>query len=242
MRRDTIIVNGKEYLVYINLEKRNDSRVSLGKTGIHIRLPLGMQREEQFKEIIRCKRWAAQKIQEKTPEFKQKGSRMYNDGDNLRVADEHYLLRLAFSDKQSSSAKAVGDTFYINVSSVLPQNLQQKHISVLLSRLVAQKKKLYIEHKINSLNEKYFNFKFKKIFLKYNTSNWGSCSHSDNVNISTRLLFAPDEVIDYACVHELAHLQEKNHSSEFWKLVGQAMPNYQEKERWLKENSDKCWF
>ena len=71
------------------------------------------------------------------------------------------------------------DTFFINVSSVLPKNIQQEHISVLLSRLIAQKKKPYIESKIHALNAKYFNFKFKKkIFLKYNTSNWGSCSHS----------------------------------------------------------------
>jgi len=56
------------------------------------------------------------------------------------------------------------------------------------------------------------------------------------------LLFAPDEVIDYVCIHELAHLKERNHSPEFWKLVEGALPDYREKEKWLKENSDQCWF
>ncbi len=242
MRREKMIVNEKEYDVYISFEQRGGARASLGRTGIHLRIPLGIPREEQFKEILRLKRWAREKIKEKPPEFKHKGSRKYNDGDKLRLADEEYLIRLTFSDKQSSSARASENTFYINVSSVLPEDIQQKHISVLLSRLVAKKKKEYIENKIHRLNEKHFNFKFKKIFLKYNTSNWGSCSHSDNVNISTRLLFAPDDVIDYVCIHELAHLQERGHSPGFWQLVERALPDYREKEKWLKENSEQCWF
>ena len=239
---DKIIVNEKEYQVYIHLEQRDGSRVSIGKTGVQIRLPLEMSREEQFKETLRLKRWAIEKIKEEKPEFKQKGSRTYSDGEKLLIGNKEYLLRLTFSEKKSSSAKIIGDLFYINVSNILPKNIQQEHISVLLSRLIAKKKKQYIEAKINHLNQTHFNFNFKKIFLKYNTSNWGSCSRSDNINISTRVLFAPEEVIDYVCIHELAHLQERNHSSEFWKLVEKAMPDHQEKRKWLKENSDKCWF
>ena len=242
MRKEKIIINEKEYEIYLRFESREGSRVSIGKNGIYIRVPVGRPREEQCKEILRLKRWAMEKIKEKPPEFKHKGSRIYNDGDKLNVANEEFILRLSSSEKQSSSAKIRGDTFYINVSSILPDTLQQKHISVLLSRLVAKKKKGYIEQKIHHLNEKHFNFKFQKVFLKYNTSNWGSCSHSDNVNISTRLLFAPDEVIDYVCIHELAHLKERNHSPEFWKLVEGALPDYRKKEKWLKENSDQCWF
>ena len=136
----------------------------------------------------------------------------------------------------------MGNTFYLNISSILPEDIKQKHISVLISRLIARKKKPDIEKKIHNLNEKHFNFNVRKIFLKYNTSNWGSCSNQNNINISTRLLFAPEEVIDYICIHELAHLQEKNHSIIFWELVETAMPNYKEQEKWLKENSDKCWF
>lgn len=242
MKIDKIIVGENEYKVFIHLEQRESSRVSIGRTGVQIRLPLELSREEQFKEILRLKKWAIEKLKEKPPEFKHKGSRKYNNGDKLQLGNEEYLLSLSFSEKQSSSAKAVGNAFYLTVSSILPEEAQRQHISVLLSRLIAQKKKQYIESKIHSLNQKYFNFKFKRIFLKYNSSNWGSCSHSDNINISTRSLFAPEEVIDYVCIHELAHLQEKNHSSNFWELVEKAMPNYEEKREWLKENSDKCWF
>ncbi|MEK6950225.1 MAG: hypothetical protein AABX13_00685 [Nanoarchaeota archaeon] len=138
MRKEKIIVNEKEYDVYISLEQRDSARASIGRTGLHLRVPIGMSREEQFKEILRLKRWAVEKIKEKPPEFIQKGSRTYHDGDKLQLANEEYLIRLAFSDTQSSSARAIGDTFYIKVSSVLPEKIRQKHISVLLSRLAAR--------------------------------------------------------------------------------------------------------
>ena len=65
----------------------------------------------------------------------------------------------------------------------------------------------------------------KGIFLKYNHSNWGSCSHNGNINLSTRLLFAPEAVQDYVIVHELAHLVEPNHSDRFWALGSRKKSN-----------------
>jgi predicted metal-dependent hydrolase len=49
---------------------------------------------------------------------------------------------------------------------------------------------------------------------------WGSCSvDSGRIRISTRIAGAPDWVLDYVIVHELAHLTEPNHGKAFWALV-----------------------
>jgi predicted metal-dependent hydrolase len=77
---------------------------------------------------------------------------------------------------------------------------------------------------------------------KNNVSNWGSCSTKGNVNISTRLLFAPEMVIDYVFIHELAHLVHHDHSDRFWKLVEEKMPDYMQAEKWLKKHSEDCYF
>jgi hypothetical protein len=53
---------------------------------------------------------------------------------------------------------------------------------------------------------------------------------------------APDDILEYVCIHELAHLCEMNHSPRFWALVKKAMPDYKEKEKWLKANGDTCFF
>lgn len=65
---------------------------------------------------------------------------------------------------------------------------------------------------------------------------WGSCSASDNLNFTWRLVMAPPEVIDYVVVHELIHLTVKNHSRAFWLRVASAYPAYQTARQWLKHN------
>lgn len=95
---------------------------------------------------------------------------------------------------------------------------------------------------MHELNQIHFQKDFKSVNLKYNSSNWGSCSTRGNINLSTRLLFAPDTVIDYVIIHELTHLIEMNHSPKFWQLVKGAMPDYKEKEKWLKVNGSQCDF
>ena len=95
---------------------------------------------------------------------------------------------------------------------------------------------------MQAINEEQFGRHIGTVRFRYNKSTWGSCSSKGNISISTRLLFAPDDVLDYVCVHELAHLVERNHSQRFWDLVAAAMPNYKLREAWLKENGGSCWF
>jgi len=51
-----------------------------------------------------------------------------------------------------------------------------------------------------------------------------------------RLVMAPMPVIDYVVVHELVHLQVKNHSRNFWGKVGVIMPDYKQRIEWLEKN------
>lgn len=66
-------------------------------------------------------------------------------------------------------------------------------------------------------------------------THWGSCNRRGEINFTFRLIFAPEELIDYVVVHELAHLKEMNHSSRFWSVVGQTMPDYRERRKRLRE-------
>jgi hypothetical protein len=50
------------------------------------------------------------------------------------------------------------------------------------------------------------------------------------------LVLAPPEIIDYVVVHELVHIEIKNHSKAFWKKVESIMPDYRIRLKWLKEN------
>ncbi len=57
-------------------------------------------------------------------------------------------------------------------------------------------------------------------FVTNQLKRYGSCTPSTRaIRISNRLMNAPDFVLDYVIVHELAHLKQPNHSTAFWQLV-----------------------
>ncbi len=47
----------------------------------------------------------------------------------------------------------------------------------------------------------------------------------------------PEDKVDAIIVHELCHILHNNHSKEFYELVKKYIPNYEEIDKWLKENS-----
>lgn len=82
----------------------------------------------------------------------------------------------------------------------------------------------------------------EKIRLKNTQTRWGSCSSKRNININWRLIMAPFNVMDYVILHEVCHLKHLNHSSSFWKLVAEIMPDYTKYTIWLKKNSNTLFW
>ncbi|WP_456433893.1 M48 family metallopeptidase [Nitratifractor sp.] len=66
-------------------------------------------------------------------------------------------------------------------------------------------------------------------------SRWGSCNAQNALSLNTRLLICPAEIRDYVIVHELCHIRHKNHSKDFWDLVGRYLPDWKERRKRLRE-------
>jgi len=92
-----------------------------------------------------------------------------------------------------------------------------------------------VNKKIDYFNQ-FYNFKYGRISIRNQKTRWGSCSRQGNLNFSYRILFLPENLIDYVIVHELCHLGEFNHSQNFWSLVQKTIPNYLSIRRQLKSN------
>ncbi|MDR1889765.1 MAG: M48 family metallopeptidase [Zoogloeaceae bacterium] len=64
------------------------------------------------------------------------------------------------------------------------------------------------------------------LMLSSARSRWGSCSAKGEIRLSWRLMHFPPALIDYVVAHELAHLEEMNHSSRFWAVVERLYPGW----------------
>jgi len=76
--------------------------------------------------------------------------------------------------------------------------------------------------------------RFGRVTLRDTRSRWGSCSTRGDLMFSWRLIMAPPDVLDYVVAHEVAHLQEMNHSPAFWAVCESLCPGYEAPRRWLK--------
>lgn len=73
----------------------------------------------------------------------------------------------------------------------------------------------------------------KKVLISSAEKRWGSCNHQGEIRLSWRLMHTPLNCIDYVVIHELAHLQEMNHSRRFWQIVALYCPNYRQERKAL---------
>ena len=77
---------------------------------------------------------------------------------------------------------------------------------------------------------------YGRVSIRCQQTRWGSCSAEGNLNFNCLLALAPEEVMEYVAVHELAHRKQMNHSPLFWQEVARECPRYIQCRRWLKQN------
>lgn len=223
-------------------EHRRSFRASIGKDAFILRMPHWLTQTQEQEGMRWFRQWAEKKIRDNHSLVTQLKGRPYADGEVIKVGSRTYTLKISFANRKTHAARLRNGTIHLDLSTHEQGPALHKATRQLISRVVGKDFLPVITRRVHELNEKHFQKTIKSVRLKYNHSNWGSCSRNGNINLSTRLLFAPDPVIDYVIIHELAHFIEMNHSPHFWQLVADIMPDYQEKEKWLQKNRDLCDF
>ncbi len=239
-----INIDGIKVPIQIVEERRTNTRIALGGSNVILRIPKAVL----FKtNVDRHIEWASNWLRQlklSKPEILNRytNHKTYNDGDIFSIGNQRFFMEISKSKKETGSIKLQKEgVLQIDIPDSDDYDVQ-KLIKNLLIKFTQKYFLPKITERVNYYNTLFFKEQINSVRLKYNKSNWGSCSTGKNLNFSVRLFFAPDEVIDYVVIHELAHLIEMNHSNKFWKIVSDIMPDYVSKEKLLKENSSKYDF
>ena len=134
---------------------------------------------------------------------------IYKKSNFERITVEDNELKIFYSDKSNSRQLII-------------EWLKLQANNFLRARLIFLSKRISIA--------------FNSLTIKSYTARWGSCNIKGDIFLNWKLIMLPESVIDYVLIHELAHINVPNHSSEFWELVKKKDPNYCTSKRWLKDN------
>lgn len=227
-----IKIAGEEYVFNIIIEVRSSARVSITNSGVNIRVPRHLSRIDREKTIDEFVHWAARRLRGTSLHKERK--KTYSHGDYLKTHSKIYKIQIEIRDSVKNFAKVSGNYIIFKISSRHDEKARQQYISKQLQKLLARHHLEELVQRVERINRENFEKELKGISWKYTKSRWGACHTSRReIDISTKLLLAPVEVLDYVIVHELAHLIEANHSPRFWQIVASVDPNYKKKKKWL---------
>ncbi len=241
---DTYVVIG-EYKVplRIHIERRSTIRIAVGKDNVLLRVPL-FASSNLLSHIKTAEEWLIG-VSKRQPELLEKYHvSKYDLRSSLQLlGKDQYIIKLEVSDSQDQGEiQLLSNDLLLKIPSSIDEFEKRIMVRNLLSKLFAKRYKKFVEERVRFWNERYFQKNVKSVTLRYNSTNWGSCSTTGKINISTRSLLLPLDVFDYILVHELSHLVEMNHSDRFWNVVKKVLPNYENAEKWIRDNASKLDF
>lgn len=205
--------------------------ITIQNNQVKVTMPVGATTQQALSFLESKKGWLAKHLTE--------NDKKVPEGDIGKPADNQLLylgkwhdVEVATSSSNRIQIQQVEDGIVLSLPRV-PVPAEQLNSALIawyrdFAAMVCGEK-LYYFSKIMGLTLKGYK-------IKEQQTRWGSCSTKNNININWRILLAPEPVVDYLIVHELAHLRQMNHSREFWLEVEKVLPYYSKEKEWLRVN------
>lgn len=232
---------GKLSIPYTVEKKRRKTigiRISEEK-GVLVSIPQWATRKQVDEVLAQKADWICAKYELVLQRRAVLDSRSYTQGSPVLYLGTEYPLSLEYGKLQNRARLTFKDG---KVQIELPAfaetgdaSKREAYIKSVLEGWYKHQAASYLAARLAVYAEK-MGVKPLKLSIRGQKKRWGSCSAKNSIQLNWKLMLAPEPVLDYVIVHELAHIREKNHSKAFWRLVEAVLPDYRQRQAWLKEN------
>jgi predicted metal-dependent hydrolase len=231
-----------------------------GSEGIIVSAPLRTSKDYILQVVQNKADWIIKKQDEIRKRSSKKITREVTEGSTFMYLGQEYPLDLIFEEGRKNITVELRKEAYNEPSKYITSNIdinsenkfkreifgKQKFI-IHTNTMDAERIKMAFEKwyraetlKIVTTRIDYYanNFKDKvtNIRVKEQKRRWASCTGKNAILFNWRISMARADVLDYIVVHEMCHMDHRNHSKYFWNRVEEIIPNYREKHDWLKIN------
>lgn len=141
---------------------------------------------------------------------------------------ERVEVRRSRRRRRTVTAFREGETVVVAIPARFTRAEERVWVATMLERLTAQEKRrrpsdAILAARASELAQRYLDGVPQPTSVRWagnQQTRWGSCTPADGtIRLSTRLRGVPSWVLDYVLLHEMAHLVEPGHGSQFWALL-----------------------
>lgn len=226
---------GQDIEFEVLFSRRKTMEISIAPTGnIKVRAPFGVPQDVIIERVRAKAAWISKKLYH----FKHKSCepvmREFVSGELLMYLGREYHMEINLDINISNPIVTIlNDKITVSV-----KNNNKEYIRKVLELWYRQNAKEEINKRI-SCYQKFFSMSPSEVKVKEQKRRWGSCTYKDALLFNWRCIMGEESVLDYVVVHEMCHMVHKNHSKEYWKLVASILPDYKQRDKWLKDNGIK---
>jgi predicted metal-dependent hydrolase len=188
--------------------------------------------KKYIQDFIKSKKgWIFKKLAQQAERRKMEQERELNHEDIIQFLGNDIRITVMPGNHRSDRVSLENDLLFISPDG------SGKSINELVEDWYRFQAKLLINEKVE-LFSKEMGLEYKGFGIRGQKTRWGSCSRKRILSFNWKLMKAPETIIDYVVIHELAHIKEMNHSSKFWDVVSEYYPRYKQSRLWLRKNQD----
>jgi predicted metal-dependent hydrolase len=193
-----------------------------------IRAPLSMKDETIYKFLAEKSNWIRRKQTEITQQLEKFKPKQFTEGEEFLLAGRLYPLHILPGTKPYVYLNSEEKIVMTQACLTSPKHYMEWFYK--------QQAKQMLTKRTHQIAEQ-LGYNVAAVKINSARTRWGSCSMKNTINFSWRLVLMPWDVIDYVIIHELIHIDIKNHSRRFYARMLKLVPDYIEREKRLKEYS-----
>ena len=166
----------------------------------------------------------------------------FADGATLLYLGNEMTLMYEVVDGEYITVRAEDAAFRIGLPTIVGADKRDAVVGSELTEWYKKRASVLLPQAVERWQDKVSVRKPMRTLIRNQRRRWGSCSSDGSLRLNWRVVMAPPPIIDYLVVHELAHLDEMNHSARFWELVARHIPDHKARRNRLHEIGRQYWF
>ena len=215
--------------------KRKTMSIEVETTGeVTVIVPVGTATEDVIEKVKSRAGWIVSKHYESKFINDTKIEREAVSGESYMYLGRNYSLDIRVDENiDNISVKLFQGKFVVNT-----YTKDEDLIKKAMENWYREKTLAKVKERV-SYYSSYFNDEVTTVKVKEQKKRWASCTSKNELLFNWRCVMAPVFVLDYIVVHEMCHMEYKNHSKDFWNRVYAVMPDYEVRKLWLRNNGIK---